>query len=219
MCKRIFKFELQLGSYWQNIKFSRYCPKFHIFTKIVIFKYICSFLDQLLHPYKFYGRDMLGILFFSFCQLWAVNLAEYFFIHEHNRSFFVFLHNCAYACTLNVCKRHVAIDTGVKQIKILCLNNNNKMLFQWDKIVTVFKCIWEGNVCKFIPHKTFTRTKIPVLSVISVLQNYNTVTNVDQIRRWIHIFLIDNTHTEVAVPPVLSSKSCSSGFVWNQLHC
>ena len=38
MCKRIFKFELQLSSYSQNIKFSQYCPKFHIFTNIVIFQ-------------------------------------------------------------------------------------------------------------------------------------------------------------------------------------
>ena len=38
MCKRIFRFKLWLSSYWQNIKFSRNCPKFHIFTKIVIFK-------------------------------------------------------------------------------------------------------------------------------------------------------------------------------------
>ena len=38
MCKRIFRFELQLSSYWQNIKFSQYCPKFQIFTNIVIFK-------------------------------------------------------------------------------------------------------------------------------------------------------------------------------------
>ena len=30
------------------------------------FKYFCNFLDQLLHPYKFYGRDMSGILFFIF---------------------------------------------------------------------------------------------------------------------------------------------------------
>ena len=29
-------------------------------------KYIRNFLDQLLHPYKFHGRDMSGILFFSF---------------------------------------------------------------------------------------------------------------------------------------------------------
>ena len=36
--KEFLKFELQLSSYWQNIKFSRYCPKFHIFTYIVIFQ-------------------------------------------------------------------------------------------------------------------------------------------------------------------------------------
>ena len=73
MCKRIFKFELQFSSYWQNIKISRYCPKFHIFTNIVIFKYICNFLDQLLHPYKFYGRDMSGILFFIFASCHPLN--------------------------------------------------------------------------------------------------------------------------------------------------
>ena len=33
-----------------------------------IFKYICNFLDQLLHPYKFHGRDMSGILFFIFAS-------------------------------------------------------------------------------------------------------------------------------------------------------
>ena len=69
MCKRIFKFELQFSSYWQNIKFSQNYPKLHIFTEIVIFlKYICNFLDQLLHPYNSYGRDMSGILFFIFAS-------------------------------------------------------------------------------------------------------------------------------------------------------
>ena len=68
MCKRIFTKELQLSSYWQNIKFSRNCPKFHIFTKFVIFKYICNFLDHVLHPQKFHGRDMSGILFFIFAS-------------------------------------------------------------------------------------------------------------------------------------------------------
>ena len=68
MCNRIFEFELQLSSYWQNIKFSRYCPKFHIFTKIIIFQVFFQLLDQLLHPYKFYGRGMSGILFFIFAS-------------------------------------------------------------------------------------------------------------------------------------------------------
>ena len=30
--KELFRFELELSSYWQNIKFSWNCPKFHIFT-------------------------------------------------------------------------------------------------------------------------------------------------------------------------------------------
>ena len=36
--KEIFEFELQLRSYWQNIKLSRYCPEFPIFTNFVIFQ-------------------------------------------------------------------------------------------------------------------------------------------------------------------------------------
>ena len=32
------------------------------------FKYICNFLEQLLHPYKFHGRDISGILFFIFAS-------------------------------------------------------------------------------------------------------------------------------------------------------
>ena len=36
-------------------------PQIHINRN---FSYICNFLDQVLHPYKFHGRDMSGILFF-----------------------------------------------------------------------------------------------------------------------------------------------------------
>ena len=68
ICKRTFEFKLQLRSYWQNIKFSRYCPKFPIFTNFVIFQVYLQLLRQLLHPYKFYGRDMSGILFFIFAS-------------------------------------------------------------------------------------------------------------------------------------------------------
>ena len=46
MCKRIIKFELQLRSYWQNIKFSWYWAKFPIFTNFVIFQVYL----QLLRP-------------------------------------------------------------------------------------------------------------------------------------------------------------------------
>ena len=33
MCKKIFRFELQLSSCWQKVNFSRKVPKFHTFTK------------------------------------------------------------------------------------------------------------------------------------------------------------------------------------------
>ena len=45
------------------------CPKFHIFTKNRNFlKNDCNFLDQLLLPYKFYGRDMKVIYFFIYAS-------------------------------------------------------------------------------------------------------------------------------------------------------
>ena len=66
--KEFFRFELQSRSYWQKIQFSRYCPKFPIFTNFVIFQVYLQLLRQLLHPYKFYGRDMSGILFFIFAS-------------------------------------------------------------------------------------------------------------------------------------------------------
>ena len=78
MCKGIFKFELQLSSYWQNINFSRNCPKFHIFTKIIIFQVsFPNFLDHLLHPYKFYGRDMPEILFLIFASCEPLMVCSY----------------------------------------------------------------------------------------------------------------------------------------------
>ena len=44
--------------------------------KSYFFKHVCNFLDQLLHPYKFHGRDMSGILFFIFasCEPLKCNL-------------------------------------------------------------------------------------------------------------------------------------------------
>ena len=90
MCKRIFTFELQLRSYWQNIKFSRYCPKFNILTNIVIFQvYLQLFRSTASSPYKFYGRDMSGILFFIFGSCEPLNnLIHHFFVFVF--CFFVF---------------------------------------------------------------------------------------------------------------------------------
>ena len=76
MCKRIFKFELQLCSYRQNIKLARYCPKFHIFTKIVIFQvqkvYLHLFRPNASIPEILWQGHIRNTLF-HFCQLWAVN--------------------------------------------------------------------------------------------------------------------------------------------------
>ena len=53
--------------------FYEIAPNFTFSQKSQFFKYICNFLDQLLHPYKFNGRDMSGVLFFIFAR-WVVKL-------------------------------------------------------------------------------------------------------------------------------------------------
>ena len=69
MCKRIVQIRALI---------KRLLTKYHIFTILPqishFHKYrnfssiFATFLDQLLHPYKFYGRDMSGILFFIFAS-------------------------------------------------------------------------------------------------------------------------------------------------------
>ena len=49
-------------------KFHEIAPNSTYSRKSLFFKYFCNFLDQLLHPYKFHGRDMSGILFFNFAS-------------------------------------------------------------------------------------------------------------------------------------------------------
>ena len=69
MCKRIFKFELQISSYSQNIKFSRYCPKFHIFGNIVNFQvYLQLFRTTASTLYILWQGHVRNTLF-HFCQL------------------------------------------------------------------------------------------------------------------------------------------------------
>ena len=53
---------------WQTIVLSGNCPKFHKFTKIVIFKFNWNYLDQLFLPYKYHGSSMTGLLFFNFAS-------------------------------------------------------------------------------------------------------------------------------------------------------
>ena len=74
MCKRIFKFQLQLSSYWLNIKFSRNCPKFHIFTKIVIFQVYLQLFRPTASSLWISWQGHVRNTLFHFCQLWAVNI-------------------------------------------------------------------------------------------------------------------------------------------------
>ena len=55
------------------------------------FKYICNFLDQLLHPCKFYGRNMSGILVFIFASCEPLNeqLAHSKCVHSNKMHLFL----------------------------------------------------------------------------------------------------------------------------------
>ena len=70
--RRIFKFELELSSYWQNIKFSRYCPKFHSFTNIVIFQVYFQLFRPTASFLLILWQGNVRNTLFHFCQLWAV---------------------------------------------------------------------------------------------------------------------------------------------------
>ena len=74
MCKRIFKFELQLSSYSQNIKFSRYCPKFHIFTNIVILQVYLQLFRTTASSLWISWQGHVRNTRFHFCQLPPVNV-------------------------------------------------------------------------------------------------------------------------------------------------
>ena len=69
MCKRIFKIRASIKKLLTKYQIFTILPQISHFHKFRNFlKYICNFWDQLLHPYKFYGRDMSGILFFVFAS-------------------------------------------------------------------------------------------------------------------------------------------------------
>ena len=95
--KEFFKFELQLSSYSQNIKFSRYCPKFHIFENIVIFQvHLQLFRKTVLHPYKFHGSEMSGILFFIFVSCHPLHQGAVFLVGLANSQGFPYVWSCLF---------------------------------------------------------------------------------------------------------------------------
>ena len=67
MCGKIYRFELSLGGYWQNINFQDMAQISHIHKTCNVSSVIGILLDQMLLPYKLNG--IREILFFLFCQL------------------------------------------------------------------------------------------------------------------------------------------------------
>ena len=81
MCKRIFKFKLKLRSYWQNIKLSRYCPKFPIFTNFVIFQVYLQLLRSTASTLYILWKGHVRNTLFHFCQLPPVKVESLLFVY------------------------------------------------------------------------------------------------------------------------------------------
>ena len=108
----------------------------------------------------------------------------------------------------NVRKRHVAIDTGVKQTERTIF----LMLFQWDKNCNCFQAFLKV-VSKF-GKSYLRRLNIPMLPVISVLLNHSAVTDVDQICRWSTMDFSLVTHTHRRYLPIWTIIRFMLGLVW-----
>ena len=160
MYKRIFEFELQLSSYWQNIKFSWYWPKFHIFANIVIFQvYLQLFrptASSLLMVWQWHVRNTL----FHFCQLWAVK--AYYKILRESRAkiskrsrFYTFLYNCRVQI-----KAYFSSSKWNRLIPLLDPTPKIKFRFTWNSRGKICSCVarhaplpcWQHNT-SYINHK------------------------------------------------------------------
>ena len=79
----------------------------HIHINRYFFKYICNLLDQLLHPYKFHGRDMSRILFFIFASCEQLSMLKSLSLYTVQYTFFYYClnmlpkHMIFVICTLN----------------------------------------------------------------------------------------------------------------------
>ena len=74
MCKRIFLIRALIKQLLTKYQIFTILPQISHFHKYRKFSSIfANFLDQLLHPYKFYGSDMSGILIFIFASCHPLN--------------------------------------------------------------------------------------------------------------------------------------------------
>ena len=77
VCKRIFWIQALIKQLLTKYQIFTILPQISHFHKYRNFSSnICNLSDQLLHPYKFHGRDMSGILFFIFASWNPLNWKE-----------------------------------------------------------------------------------------------------------------------------------------------
>ena len=108
MCKRIFKIQALIKQLLTKYQIFMILPQISYFHKYRNFSSIfCNFLDQLLHPYKFHGRDMSGILFFIFASCHPLIDSHLFHLNEIHISATSNLRTelTPYFCTL--CQIHI----------------------------------------------------------------------------------------------------------------
>ena len=129
VCKRIFKFELQLSSYSQNIKFSRYCPKFHIFTNIVIFQVYLQLFRTTASSLQISWQGHVRNTLFHFCQLPPVKMHNIIF----SKKWWQFwdspqnMLNCGLGCPFSL----KGVLHLLPKISMFCaLSQDNQQLFE-----------------------------------------------------------------------------------------
>ena len=143
MCKRIFGIRASIKQLFTKYQIFTILPQISHFHKYRnFFKYICNFLEQLLHPYKFHGRDMSGILFFIFASCHPLT-----YIDPHDVSYqYQFKDNsltnvdCYYLVKMSFakwCKRnHIKSRQGCKKKKKKKKKNYTGVDF-WQLFITL----------------------------------------------------------------------------------
>ena len=75
MCKKIFRLDFLLRSYWQISRFKRNCPKYHTLQNHNFL--FCTFQDLLPLPYKVCCRDMQGLATLSVLRVAYTSIKEW----------------------------------------------------------------------------------------------------------------------------------------------
>ena len=81
VCKRIFKIQALIKQLLTKYQFSRYWPKFHIFTNIVIFQVFLQLFRPTASSLQISWQGHVRNTLFHFCQLPLVNQQQ---LNAHN---------------------------------------------------------------------------------------------------------------------------------------